>query len=441
MRQIAIIIVMLLSAEVSYSQTQQTTSSVDATTYQLWAQQDWDTLIETGNRAIKNGIDFYYLRYRLGIAYYEKQNYHRAAKHFQKAFEMNDSDELLKEYLYYSYLLSGRNYEAYFTEQMFSNTTRRKLNLGNDVVFKNIYVSWSGQQDAPESVIENFNTTIENEGLQTLSTGFNLFQIGAEHRAGNRTWFSHTYTHLQKSYFLLSNTDGTTVINPDETVYLNQYYIGTTTLLKPGLDLRFGLHYINLLNYVTTVTSAPRRRSVRTAVTNSDFAGSVALNRRLSYVETGISASASNLNGATQLQQNAVLSLFPFGNLRFYTSSILHYQSEKAGSQDWRTDLIFTQKAGLKLMNRIWTEAFMNFGDQLNVVTDNGRTIFNDSNVTTSRYGIRLHTLITNKLNLILDYSYMEKESRFTAGESASSIQNAVPYETQNLTVTLLWNI
>ncbi|MFO7799034.1 tetratricopeptide repeat protein [Rhodohalobacter sp.] len=441
MRQIAIIIVMLFFSEVSYSQGQQTTSTVDATTYQLWSQQDWNTLIETGNLAIKNGIDFYYLRYRLGVAYYEKQNYHRAAQHFQKAFEMNDSDELLKEYLYYSYLFSGRNYEAYFTEQTFSKATRRKLNLGKDLAFKNIYVSWSGQQDAPESATENFNSSIEIEGLQTVSTGFNLFQIGGEHSAGNRTWFSHTYTHLQKSYFLFSNIDGSTVINPDETVYLNQYYIGTTTLLKPGLDLRFGLHYINLLNYVTTVTSAPRPRSFRTGVTNNDFVGSVGLYRRFSYVETGISSSVSNLNGATQLQQNAILSLFPFGNLRFYTSSILYYQSEKAGNQDWRTDLIFTQKAGLKLMNRIWTEAFMNFGDQLNVVTDNGHTIFNDTNVTTSRYGIRLHTLITNKMNLLLDYSNIEKESRFTGGESGSVIQNAVPYETQNLTVTLLWNI
>lgn len=438
MRQVAFIIVMLFFTEVSYSQT---TSSVDASTYQLWSQKDWDTLIETGNLAIKNGIDFYYLRYRIGVAYYEKQNYHRAAQHFQKAFEMNESDELLKEYLYYSYLLSGRNYEAYFTEQTFSNATRQKLNLGNDLAFKNIYVSWSNQQDAPESTIENFNISIENEGLQTVSTGFNLFQIGAEHRAGNRTWFSHAYTHLQKSYFLFSNIDGSTVINPHETVYLNQYYIGTTTLLKPGLDLRFGLHYINLLNYVTTVTSAPRPRSFRTGVTNNDFVGSVGINRRFSYVESGISASASNLNGATQLQQNAVLSLFPFGNLRLYTSSLIHYQSEKTENQDWRTELILTQKAGFKLMKRIWAEAFINFGNQLNTVIDNGRAIFNDTNVTTSHYGIRLHTLITNKLNFILDYSHMEKESRFTAGESASSIQSAVPYETQNLTVTVLWTI
>jgi len=441
MRQIVGIILILLFTEAAYSQVQQTTSSVDTATYELWLKKDWDALIEIGNRALDNGLDFYYLRYRIGIAYYQKKNYHRSAQHFQKAFEMNNDDELLKEYLYYSYLLAGRNYEAYVTEQSFRSRTRQKINLGEDRPFKSIYLSWSGEPGAPSSATENVDTSIENEGLQTVSTGFNLFQIGAEHRVGKRTWLSHAYTHLQKSYFLFSNIDGTTLTDPKETVYLNQYFIGTATLLKPGLDIRFGMHYINLLNYETTVTSAPRRRSVQTVVTNSDFAGSAAINRRFSYFETGFSSSVSNLNRATQFQQNAILSLFPFGNLRFYTTSVLHYQSEKTASRSWRNERIFTQKAGLKITNRIWSEAFITVGDQLNLVTNNGRTIFNDTDIITSRYGLRLHTLITNKLNLLLDYNSMEKESRFEPAETGINIRNPVSYQTQNITVTLLWTI
>ena len=92
-------------------------------------------------------------------------------------------------------------------------------------------------------------------------------------------------------------------------------------------------------------------------------------------------------------------------------------------------------------MNRIWSEAFITVGNQLNMVTDNGRTVFNDTDIITSRYGLRLHTLITNKLNLLLDYSYMEKESRFVPNESGTNTLNPVAYETQNITVTLLWTI
>jgi tetratricopeptide (TPR) repeat protein len=404
-------------------------------------QQDWEALIETGNDALDKGFDFYYLRYRLGIAYYQQQNYHRAARHFRKAFDMNDRDDLLKEYLYYSYLLAGRRYEAYYTEQLFTNRTRQKLNLGVDRPFKNVSITWGSQPGAQSSVTEAFNSSTGSNGYQTVSTGYHLFQIGAEHRAGSRNWLSHTYTHLQKSYFLFSNTDGLPVIDPDETVYLNQYYIGSTTLLKPGLDLRLGVHYINLLNYVTTVTPPPRPRTVRTSVTNSDFVGSAAINWRFSYAETGFSSSISNLNSATQLQQNAYLSLFPFGNLKLYTTSVLHYQSEKAGtgSLSRSNTTIFTQRAGAQMINRVWAEAFISFGDQLNVVTDNGQTVFNDTDIITSRFGVRMHALITNRLNLILGYNQMEKESRFTPDGSETDLPDPVTYNTQNLTVTILW--
>ena len=92
-------------------------------------------------------------------------------------------------------------------------------------------------------------------------------------------------------------------------------------------------------------------------------------------------------------------------------------------------------------MNRIWSEAFITVGDQLNMVTDNGQTVFNDTDIITFRYGLRLHTLITNKLNLLLDYSNMEKESRFVPSEPGTNMLNPVAYETQNITVTLLWTI
>jgi hypothetical protein len=103
--------------------------------------------------------------------------------------------------------------------------------------------------------------------------------------------------------------------------------------------------------------------------------------------------------------------------------------------------MFFTQKTGAKLTSRIWTEASVNLGNQLNVVTDNGRTIFNDTDVITSRYGIRLHTIITDKMNILLDYNYMEKESRFVPVEFGTDVPNPVSYQTQNITVTLLWTI
>jgi len=54
-------------------------AEVDSVSYSLYSSQKWEKLCQYGEQAIFKNIDFYYLRYRLGIAYYELQKY-RAAK-------------------------------------------------------------------------------------------------------------------------------------------------------------------------------------------------------------------------------------------------------------------------------------------------------------------------------------------------------------------------
>jgi hypothetical protein len=93
------------------------------------------------------------------------------------------------------------------------------------------------------------------------------------------------------------------------------------------------------------------------------------------------------------------------------------------------------------MINGVWTEAFFSIGDQLNIVTDNGQTVFNDTDIITSRFGIRLHALITNRLNLILNYNQTEMESRFTPDGSVMDLPDPVSYNTHNLTVTILWTM
>ena len=96
----------------SWSQQPLSLVSVDAQTYSQWQKKDWDGLIATGKQALKADIDFYYLRVRLGIAYYEKKNDHMALHHVEKAYKLQSNESYLKEYLYYSYLFAGREADA-----------------------------------------------------------------------------------------------------------------------------------------------------------------------------------------------------------------------------------------------------------------------------------------------------------------------------------------
>ena len=42
--------------------------NVDTNTYNLYLEKDWDELIREGKRALRQDIDYYYLRMRIGIA-------------------------------------------------------------------------------------------------------------------------------------------------------------------------------------------------------------------------------------------------------------------------------------------------------------------------------------------------------------------------------------
>ena len=56
-----------MSASV-FSQITEEAKQADIQTYDLYTLAKWDELIDAGNKALSKGIDFYYLRMRLGIA-------------------------------------------------------------------------------------------------------------------------------------------------------------------------------------------------------------------------------------------------------------------------------------------------------------------------------------------------------------------------------------
>ena len=122
--------------------------SVDKSTYLQYTQKNWDSLIQIGNHAVKSGIDYFYLRQRLGIAYYNKENYLKAAQQFEKALKFNSSDATAQEYLYYCYIYSNQKKEARILSSKFNTSLEDKMNF-QKIIFLKKY-TW---KQAPLSVI------------------------------------------------------------------------------------------------------------------------------------------------------------------------------------------------------------------------------------------------------------------------------------------------
>lgn len=437
---IPILILLVMVSGTSFGQILQTTSSVDAETYRLWLTRDWNGLIRTGNEALKQGIDFHYLRYRMGIAWYEKGNYHQAVRHFKSAWKSDPDDELLKEYLYYALRFSGRDHEAARMEDTFSRQTRRRLGLSESRNPQRVYLTYSHNSGAPSSVVERVDTATPVEGFQSVSRGYHLINAGVEHRLGSRLWLHHSYTHLQRSFYFFQNDGGQQFQNPDDKIYVNQYYLGATGLLKDGLDVRLGFHFIHLLDYQNRTSSfGGRQRLVSAAVTDQNFAGFASVHRRSRLLTTSLTFYTGNLNNAVQYQQDVAVILYPFGNLNLYSTSVLSHQSEKTADGNWRNQQVLQQGLGLKLAGRFWVEADAAFGEIRHFFANDGAVVYNAPESVRRKYGATLHTVLSTHLLLRLDYVFTDNQSEFVAVETGVPIPEPIDYQTNSFTLTILW--
>ena len=87
-------------------------SVVDSITFQLYSTGKFKSLIQEGILAVQHDVDFYFLRLRLGEAYYYERQPLLALVHFKKALEFQPSDVYTKKWLVEVYSFLGWAEEA-----------------------------------------------------------------------------------------------------------------------------------------------------------------------------------------------------------------------------------------------------------------------------------------------------------------------------------------
>ena len=114
-----------------------TSEQVDSQTLSSFENKEFSNTILIGNEALKQGIDFYFLRYRIGVSYFEKTNYEASIIHLEKAKEFDSNDPVLLEYLYYSYIYTNRNEKAFELLAILPDDLKAKINYKSPL-FKSI---------------------------------------------------------------------------------------------------------------------------------------------------------------------------------------------------------------------------------------------------------------------------------------------------------------
>lgn len=364
----------------------------DKETYEQYLKGDYRNLRKTSSEMLKNGIDYYYLRMRIGILAFNKQRYPLAVKHFTSAISFNSSDTISREYIYYSYLYSGRKADAnLYLESLSEEKKNKELKGRESSGFSEFFSSLS-------------YTSFDSKKYLTNSLYYEAVDRSMNANVGFENYFSSHF----KGYFAYNfyNKTGTvyssTKPNGDNLNFSqNQLYVKLTKLSFPGWEFGFFGHISFYSDETKGAHSNGRRSSSNIA---SEYLGGVSISKNAWRVRGNANFSYSNFGKSTQLRGEGQLTYLPFGNLNLYFTSGAMYQTDK----NWGNTYQVNQDIGFKVFKHLWLESGISSGNSFLYARNQGFTMNNSFQIPSLSIYSNLIVLLGNRVSITLTPYYTQ---------------------------------
>ncbi len=384
--------------------------TVEAKSLALYEAGEWKELKRFGNQALKAGFDYYYLRMRIGIAYYQTKNYLHAIIHFEKALEFNAGDRTALEYLYQSNIKLNRNVESI---NIYTNSPPSlKESLREEGLPKLNFLSLETGPLISDQNQEFHNQDIDGEDniygeTDIVNDGFYL-NICAHYHPDRNISASLAYTFLSLDKTKLVRIGDSLTIDQQYPLSQHQVYMNANIDLGRGMSLLAAMHYINVgyktvfpeYDIYTGNYSYPEKQ-----IDLDNLAGFISFSKDFRIVQPCIFAGISNFNMKKQYQAGFGIIYFPLGNLDLYLDSKLMNHNN-----DGENSIIFDQKAGFKIFHPLWAEISATFGTLENYFEKNAYVVYNIPDKISFKGEARLIYKIDQKWMLTLDYQYIQQK-------------------------------
>ncbi len=419
-----IIIILLFIAGLSFAQDKNYDKSVDIKTYELFKNKKYDEMIDIADSAFSKGIDFYYLRMRVGIAYYENKNYMSSIQHFKKALLMNKNDTIAMEYLYYSYLFSGLTNDANILAKEFPSSLKTKIDYKQPKFFKGIYTEggylYNGDYEKWKNKKISGNQQISGE--QIIPKNGIYFNIDFIHSFDERITVFHGYINNTFNFTKRFEIQPNNFRNFDISISQNEYYINSSIYLGEGFTLSGSFHYLNVKT--EDIIKQPSKNDFdKITQSFNDYVFSFELGKRISHFDFGIAAGFSRLNNAHQLQNSLSIVWYPFGNLNLYfVNNYIFHSNKDNGDKNYITRFLYFTKAGLKISDAVWVESNFTSGDIINYHENSAFIVYNNTEKIKYKYELTFLFPVSFNLELSLRYQFYPQE--MTSTKYFSSSQN-----------------
>lgn len=342
-------------------------TSVDTLTYNYYLAGKWGDVIKTGKEALYNGIDYKFLRQRMGYSYFSLGDYFEAGKQFKKALSYDSYDSFTLTWFYYSLLNSGQTESARLLAARMPLELRHKLSIRS---FEPV-----------ESIQTEFNLKYAATDLRSNPV---YYYIGFTSLIGPRLEIFQMASIFRQT-FTIQGTDKKIFTNDRQT----EYYAIAKLTVSPHLLIKTAYHYLE-----------PTFNSV----TSSGQLGFISVTGKLNRFS--IEANTSILKTDVFLWQSGISSGYMFpGSLKFYIRSALSHTHKQ------NTDkLIFNETTGFSMTKKIWLEGNFTLGDMSDYHDHDAMYIYNFIDPCKIRTGATLFMYEGKHLSLWANFSWEKKE-------------------------------
>jgi len=447
---ILVVLPLLLSgqaASVTGSQAEPDFNRINNETYRLYLAGEWDSLLVVGKEALRMGIDYYYLRMRMGIAFYKQEDYRKATFHFRKALSWNNEDPTALEYLYYSLLFSGRGEQAGLVRKRFRGDLALRLPPEKGRFLEGISAEYlyahrldAGLLSDPETLFAGLPA-----GTQVVPVRYSNGSLSLVHDPGPGIALQHAYTFLYKSNHLYYN-DGTNQLNlSGQTVYQHQYYISPQFTTFSGLTLKPALHILSV-HYQAPVQIAPGYQGGSPSVDMAffrytDYLAGMGLVQSAGRWDLHLGLHYSSLNRAKQAQGRLGVTWYPLGNLDLYGGAFINGQTVLSGT-DQGVRFIPEALLGFGIGRKLWIDLQASAGDIRNYHESNGYIVYNGYGETTERKAVLSVTIpLSEKGSMVyLGGRWVRGRSEYLPSDPLATTEiNAIKYNIFSTYGGIIW--
>jgi tetratricopeptide (TPR) repeat protein len=389
-----IILVLLIVPLFNYAQDKQYNQKVDSITYKYYLNSDWNNLIIKAKEAIKDSIDFKFLRQRLAYAYFAKGDYTSSQEQYEKALKFDEKDIDTRTYLYYCGLYGGNESFTRYHAGELTSELKKVLKIKPFRILNSVDVEYNYKSNNNG---KRGNPAYIRGGIDSqFGYRLNLYQAFSTYGQTNMSSFEEPSGLLQ-----LQIKDSTAIKQ-------FEYFALLGWTITPHLNFDIGYHNVNSklkIKNTYAISSINYKEIFDTIVNLPGNMFCTKLTYTLNRFDLALSGSIFNYDSTLTHQYGIHAGISLPGKHKIYLKSSLYGMIDSNANNR----LIFNQSAGVLFFKKLWIEGNITLGNLDNYTDNNGLYIYNSQDPTVFRSGFSLFWSVLPKISLFGNYTYDTK--------------------------------